>query len=96
MSLNDQSLEQLFERFKSFSEKTFVGAETQSYLNKLEEEVAELKEDPNIEELADCMLVLVGMSRFIEGDLKEALREKILKNEGRTWAQMPDGTYHHQ
>ena len=96
MNVNDENLEELFDRFRNFSKKTFIGAEAQSYLNKLEEEVQELKQEPNMEELADCMLVLVGLSRFIEGDLKEALRHKILKNEGRTWAKMPDGTYHHQ
>ena len=96
MTLQDQSLEELFERFKDFSKKTFIDAESQSYLKKLEEEVVELKEDTNMEELADCMLVLVGLSRFIEGDLKEALRQKVLKNERRTWIRMPDGTYHHQ
>lgn len=96
MNQNHQNLEELFERFKTFSKKTFVGAEAESYLNKLDEEVQELKEDPNIEELADCMLVLVGLSRFVEGDLKEAVRQKILKNERRDWVKMPDGTYHHQ
>lgn len=93
----DQSsgYEELFERFRNFSRQTFKDAKAQSYLNKLKEESEELQENPCMEELADCMLVLVGLSRFLEGDLKAELQKKIEKNEKRTWVKMPDGTYHH-
>lgn len=90
-----ESLEALFNRFKTFSQNTFTQADAESYLIKLEEEVAELKEDLDIEELADCILVLVGLSRFIPGDLKNALKAKIEKNEKRKWDRLSDGTYHH-
>lgn len=89
------SFEELFERFKVFSQNTFIDANTDDYLIKLEEEVKELKEDVSIEELADCVLVLVGLSRFIEGDLKKAITNKIEINEKRKWERLPDGTYHH-
>jgi NTP pyrophosphatase (non-canonical NTP hydrolase) len=88
--------ENLFERFQEFTKNRFPEAQADSYLTKLNEEFAELQKDPNMEELADCMLVLVGLSRFIPGDLKSAIESKIKKNESRTWAKMPDGTYHHQ
>ena len=48
-----------------------------------------------MEELADCMLVLIGLSRFLPGDLKTALTDKINKNINRTWELQKDGTYHH-
>ena len=79
--------EELFEQFISFSKTTFVDAEAESYLNKLKEETRELSENPNMEELADCMMVLIGLSRFLPGDLKETL--------SRTWEKQADGTYHH-
>ena len=87
--------EELFERFKTFSQNTFCEAEAQDYLKKLHEEFSELQQNPCMEELADCMLVLIGLSRFLPGDLKEAITLKMLKNEGRQWKRMPDGTYHH-
>ena len=94
--MNENSdLESLFERFRDFTQKTFPDAKAQSYLTKLEEEVAELQKEPNMQELADCMLVLVGLSQFIDGDLKSELEKKITVNESRKWQKMSDGTYHH-
>lgn len=90
-----KSYEELFEQFIDFSQSTFVDAEAQSYLTKLGEEAKELGENPSMEELADCMLVLVGLSRFLPGELKQALHEKIEKNINRKWERQPDGTYHH-
>jgi len=94
-NLNAKSFEELFAQFIQFSETTFIGAEAESYLNKLKEETKELTESPNMEELADCMLVLIGLSRFLPGDLKTALTDKINKNINRTWELQKDGTYHH-
>lgn len=91
----DPSFEALFERFKTFCGKTYTGAVAEDYLTKLGEEVGELEASPNMEELADCMLVLVGLSRFIEGDLKQSLLRKIEINEKRRWSRQPDGTYRH-
>lgn len=90
-----ESFDQLFERFLEFSQKTFSDAKAESYLTKLEEETKELKAQPNMEELADCMMVLVGLSRFIPGDLKQTLAQKIEINENRTWKKQSNGTYRH-
>jgi NTP pyrophosphatase (non-canonical NTP hydrolase) len=91
----EPSYEDLFQRFKTFSETTFKDAALKSYLTKLQEESKELMEEPSMEELADCMLVLIGASRFLEGDLKKEIEKKIKVNESRSWRRMPDGTYHH-
>jgi predicted house-cleaning noncanonical NTP pyrophosphatase (MazG superfamily) len=94
--MDDQSsIDDLFKRFENFARTVLVKADQKSYLKKLQEEVQELNEEPNMEELADCMLVLVGLSQHLEGDLKEALQAKITKNEHRNWELQDDGTYHH-
>lgn len=85
----------LFERFLRFCETTYPEAEAKDYLTKLREEVGELEADPSMEELVDCLLVLVGLSRFLPGDLKKALAEKIKRNESRRWRRQADGTYRH-
>jgi len=95
MTSTPTSYEELFERFSHFCETTYPDARADSYLNKLKEEVQELQSDPNMEELADCMLVLVGLSKFLPGNLKQHLTDKIAKNERRTWIKQADGTYRH-
>ena len=95
MAEGEQDFEALFERFRDFSRRTYHGAGPADYLVKLREEVGELEQHTCLEELADCMLVLVGLSRFLEGDLKEVLRRKIELNESRRWERQPDGSYHH-
>jgi predicted house-cleaning noncanonical NTP pyrophosphatase (MazG superfamily) len=93
--MQQESFDQLFQRFLEFSQTTFSDAKAESYLTKLEEEIRELKDDPNMEELADCMMVLIGLSRFLPGDLKEILAKKIEINENRTWQKQSNGTYRH-
>ena len=87
--------EALFERFLLFCEKTYPEAVAEDYLTKLREEVGELHAEPNMEELVDCLLVLIGLSRFLPGNLKEALSEKISRNESRRWERQDDGAYRH-
>lgn len=89
------SYDEIFLRFQTFAEKVLTQADQSSYLNKLNEEVKELNSEPCMEELADCILVCIGLSKHLKGDLKDALLSKIEKNEGRTWQRRPDGTYHH-
>lgn len=86
---------ELFERFKKFSDTTFVDSSIDDYLTKLREEVGELEQAPNMTEVADCMMVLVAISKYLEGDLREEIQRKLEINESRTWQRMPDGTYHH-
>ena len=73
------SYEELFEIFEGFCKENFPKAVAKDYLTKLDEEVFELNERPSMEELADCMLVLVGLSRFLPGELKEAVEKKNRK-----------------
>ena len=89
------SYDEIFLRFEDFANKVLTQADQNSYLNKLNEEVKELSSEPCMEELADCILVCMGLSKHLEGDLKDALLAKIEKNEKRTWKKCPDGTYHH-
>lgn len=93
--MSEVRIEKVFERFKLFSRRTFVDSNLENYLTKLDEEVAELKHDPNMKEVADCMLVLAAVSTFLEGDLGEELERKVAINEKRKWERQPDGTYHH-
>ena len=93
--MEQESFDKLFERFLKFSQTTFKDAKSESYLAKLEEETQELKDHPNMEELADCMMVLIGLSRFLPGDLKQTLAKKIEINENRTWKKLSNGTYRH-
>jgi len=93
--VNETDYESLFLRFKDFTKKAFPEANADSYLTKIKEELTELEKDQNIDELADCVLVLIGLSRFISGDLKGAIEKKIAINEQRKWEKMDDGTYHH-
>lgn len=88
-------IEALFKRFLHFCEKTYPEAKAQDYLTKLNEEAEELLAEPSMEELVDCILVLVGLSRFLPGDLKNALEAKIAKNESRRWERQANGTYRH-
>lgn len=93
--MKQESFDQLFERFIQFSQTTFSDAKAESYLAKLKEEIHELQEQPNMEELADCMMVLIGLSRFLPGDLMQTLAKKIEINENRTWIKQANGTYRH-
>lgn len=88
--------EELFSRWHSFAKSRLPKADRQSFLNKLSEEVRELQESPNMEELADCLLVLAGLSAHLPGDLKTELERKIRICEKRDWELQPDGTYHHK
>lgn len=89
------SLDQLFLEFRAFCEENYPEAVAEDYLTKLDEEVQELKEAPSMEELVDCMMVLVGLSRFLDGDLEDEFHKKLEKNRSRRWARMPNGTYRH-
>jgi predicted house-cleaning noncanonical NTP pyrophosphatase (MazG superfamily) len=89
------SYDDIFSRFEIFAKKVLTGADKSSFLNKLNEEIEELNEDPCMEELADCVLVCIGLAEHLDGNLKTALLAKIEKNEKRTWERLPNGTYHH-
>lgn len=61
-------------------------------------EARELAEDPNLTELADVVICLVGASlhhRWTLGDVADAVVRKVAINRARTWSQQPDGTWQH-
>lgn len=63
------------------------------------EEAGELAATPDdIEEWADVYICLAGVAaqnRWTMAELAVAVHAKITKNESRTWAQNPDGTWSH-
>lgn len=65
---------------------------------KVAHEGAEFGDDPSLEEAADVLISLAGSIAF-QGwrwvDVIRAVNEKMTVNRGRTWAELPDGTWQH-
>ena len=80
-----------------WSSITFPLETPESKLAHLKREVQELSEDIDDEtEMADILILLVGIAEMKGVDLLAAAKRKMCTNLGRTWSQ-PDeeGVYHH-
>jgi hypothetical protein len=66
-------------------------------LKKIEEEIGELKDAPDDpEEVADIIIAaIVFFHQSGHRNLGAELCKKMRKNEARTWAIQPDGSFHH-
>lgn len=65
---------------------------------KVEHEAIEFADEPSLEEAADVFISLIGALHardWTPHDLALAVRDKMIINESRTWAKLPDGTYQH-
>lgn len=83
-----------------FSIAAFPDADSYEHLVKLADEAIEAQVDAdNIEEYADCLLVLFGASfkaGFSWQDLFSAAKEKFTTLKTREWVKQRDGTYQHK
>lgn len=90
----------VFEKNEEFFNQPALNAATPySQLDKLAEELEELRHDHSLEEAADVMVCLMGFlikSNYSMWEFLEALDEKSDVNLARTWAIQPNGTYKHQ
>lgn len=92
---------QLFNDWINWSNKAFAEATPESSLIKLEEEIAEIRQDLseskiNAEEYADaimCLLDSAGRLGISGDDIVSAFRLKFEINKRRTWIKQSDNTY---
>ena len=86
-----KDLNNLQDKIGEWSDITFDKGRQQAMLNHLEEEVDELKKDPNdILEYADCLLLLVDSARYSGytfSDLIEGMKKKLEINKERKWGE---------
>ena len=84
------------ERYLSWAHATFVGADPQINVLKLQDETDELVEDPrSADEMADVLMVLLFQASLTGVDLAGAFRAKLRRNLERKWGRNENGTYSH-
>ncbi len=70
----------------------------ESFLLKADEEIAEFREQPSLEELSDVIVTLIGwldLSGYNLDALIDSSRVKLQTNRTRRWQRLPDGRYKH-
>lgn len=65
--------------------QTFPDSTINTVLAHLAEEVDELRRDPNPEEAADVLMLLLAVATKLDFSLMDAAREKFEINKGRRW-----------
>lgn len=84
------SLDTLVKEIEEWQEKTFPNSTHDGVLDHLEEEVWELKKDPDDwKEIADVFILLVAAAKYAGISLANAARAKMMLNRERTWGK-PD------
>lgn len=104
----ENNLVQLEAERLAWSKEVFTDATPQSSLNKLEEEIKEVREglsnddrrDKLTEEYADCLMCLFDSAGRIETpitpeEIIRAFEVKLIKNKSRKWKKNDDNTYSH-
>lgn len=84
--------------YEFFDKPELAAATPYSQLDKLAEELEELRGDHSIEEAADVMVCLIGFlikSSMEPWEFLQALEDKTTKNLARTWKHQANGTYQH-
>ncbi len=79
-------MQQIIEsNYESIVKRGLINEKTRlkDFLNKLDEEVMEFKEDNRIEELADIILVCLNIARHYGIDIENELIKKIQINNNR-------------
>ncbi len=79
-------MQQIIEsNYESIVKRGLINEKTtlKDFLNKLDEEVMEFKEDNRIEELADIILVCLNIARHYGIDIENELIKKIQINNNR-------------
>jgi len=97
------SFESLFDRHKTFAEKTFPESTAESSLKGLEREIKELRNEPDINkkgiEYIDCLFYWADSfyrAGFSLKDMKLFMNQKLSINESRDWDKNEDNTYSHK
>lgn len=92
----DQGFVTTVEGIQRWQRETFPGVKPEAALDRLKTELVELEEDlHDIDELADCFIVMCQLASSIEGDLGKAVERKMTKNLNRQWKISADGTGQH-
>lgn len=90
--------EQVFDDASILGSTVFNSTPEGQY-TKLQEEVRELGDDPSdLNEIVDCMLVLMigaAASGHTSNDVLMAMHHKLEKCKNRKWKLTDNGTYHH-
>lgn len=87
----------LQQRVVQWAEATFPNQPTEGKIAHLEDEIKEVRENPNDgEELADCLLLLFNLAGRAGVDLLAEAEKKLAKNMKRTWGKQDErGVVHH-
>ena len=92
-------MKELLSEIAVWAEQTFPNEGVTGKLAHLKEEIEELLDDPtNLDEWADCFLLLFDAARKqgIEyDDIAAAMRAKFERNKLRRWVEDMPGIYHH-
>ncbi len=94
--LRHDDLHTLLTEWLEWFRTTMPEAAPESFLLKADEEVAEFREEPSLEELSDVIVTLIGWLDLSGHDLDtfiESSRAKLETNRTRTWHRLPDGRY---
>lgn len=97
MSLGFGYINDLVHKVGVWSNKTFDRATPSSILAHLKLEVQELSDNPtDVEEAADCVLLLFHLAHKQGWNLEQAIFNKFYKNQNRRWGEPnPDGVVEH-
>ena len=86
-----------------WQDEVFPNRTLQGQLEKLEQEIAELyfaieeKDEPSIQkEIADCMIVLMGIAGIEDIDLQSVVEAKMKINKLRMWEENHPGVHQHK
>lgn len=92
-----ESLSDFQREVAEWAQATFPQQTPHSKMRHLEKEIGELREDlSDIEEMADCFILLLNLCEMAGGDLLEAAKSKMEKNRRRKWGEPDaDGVCHH-
>ena len=82
------SLEKLFEEVRFWQRETFPKATAKSAANHLLREAKELLEDPTeLSELADVIILAIGVADQLEVNIEEIVGDKLKINQERVWGE---------
>lgn len=97
--ITNDELPYLLQEIGAFAAKTFPKETVQGKLEHLQEEVVELRAEPDdMGEWADCFTLLFDAARqqgLTFNQIANAILAKYKKNKGRTWVENANGVYHH-
>ena len=86
MSPEDIAIQDLVDQTGTWAQATFPKSTDSSICEHLKREAQELADKPSdVEEAADCILLIFHLAHRRGWDLGKAIREKSAKNKSRIW-----------